>query len=190
MLAPLRDHRFVYLGVRESFEAADVFGSDDGGLSWTGPVDAFGGDKPWMTSDPARDAVYLAWSDSPSCCGPATFSRSLDGGRTFEPPVEIPGPPVWGTAAVGPDGEVYVAGLMPDFSLGVARADAPYDPAAQPTFSVTSVDLGGMFALVEPPNPSGLASQVWVDVQLGLALLAGGRQEQAIPTEVSCWTRC
>jgi len=164
VLAALGDGRVVLAGLRDTYAAVDVSGSDDDGVSRSPPVAAYGGDKPWMTADAARDAVYLAWSDSPSCCGAATFSRSLDGGRTFEPPVEIPGPPVWGTVAVGPDGEVYVAGLMPDFSYGVVRANRPFDPSSPLEFSVSTLDLGGMFPLVEPPNPSGLASQIWVDV--------------------------
>ena len=161
VLAALGDGKFAFLGVSENVDAADVFLSGDGGVMWTGPIPAFGGDKPWMTSDPNRDALYLSWSDSPSCCGDLIFSRSLDEGSTFEEPVAVPRTPVYGTVTTGVDGEVYVPGVQNDWYIGVARADAPFDPDRPLSFDTTTVDLGGDFPLGKPPNPGGLATQIW-----------------------------
>jgi hypothetical protein len=46
----------------------------------------------------------------------------------------------------------------------VAHADAPYDGARALDFEVTTVDLGGYFPFIEPPNPGGLSTQAWVAV--------------------------
>ncbi len=164
VLAALGDGRFAYVGLADGFESVDVFLSDDGGTSWTAGGPAFGGDKPWMTADASRDALYLSWDDVPSCCGRRTFSRSLDGGLSFEQPVEVPKIPVLGTVATGVDGEVYMAGLLEDFSIGVARADSPYDPDRPLQFELATVDLGGDFPFTEPPNPGGLSTQAWIAV--------------------------
>ena len=44
--------------------------------------------------------------------------------------MEIPGPPVWGTMAVGPDGEVYVAGSGGEDSGGSLEAEFSGDDEA------------------------------------------------------------
>jgi hypothetical protein len=115
-----------------------------------------------MAADTNHQALYLTWDDMPSCCGRRTFTRSLDGGRSFEEPVEVPRVPVLGTVAPGIDGEVYVAGLLEDFTVGVARADLPYDPESTLEFETTTVDMGGNFPFTEPPNPGGLSTQAWI----------------------------
>jgi hypothetical protein len=164
VLAALGGGRFAYVGLGDGFESVDVFLSDDGGTSWVEGGPAFGGDKPGMAADAGRDALYISWDDTPSCCGRRTFSRSLDGGRNFEQPVEVPKIPVLGTVATGIDGEVYMAGLLEDFSIGVARADHPYDPDRPLEFELATVDLGGDFPFTEPPNPGGLSTQAWIAV--------------------------
>lgn len=96
-----------------------VFKSTDGGetfaLSTELPVFFFE-DKPWMTVDPATDALYMVWADliDPSR-GPfffdILFSRSTDHGATFSPPVKISSPRSQGDGSfvsVGPAGEIYV----------------------------------------------------------------------------------
>lgn len=101
-------------------------------------------DKPWVAVDrspesPFRGNVYVAWtrfdvygSKDPAHKSHILFARSRDGGRSFEPPLEISDAPgdaqdsdgtVEGAVpAVGPKGEVYVAwagpnGLVFDRSL-------------------------------------------------------------------------
>jgi hypothetical protein len=155
--------RFSFLGLAEGNERCDLFTSDDGGTSWSGPIPAFGGDKPWLAVDPARHHVYSAWSDSIGCCGPRIFTRSLDGGAGFSEPVAIEPAPSLGTIAVGPDGEVYVAGITENLDdFVVARSSNASDPDTGPTFEISHVDLGGHFWILIPPNPYGLAGQVWI----------------------------
>jgi hypothetical protein len=71
----------------------------------TGPRNT---DHPWVATDPASEAVYLAWSFGPALL----FSRSLDGGRTFSPARTISGPgdarPGWAVVTAGPAGAVQV----------------------------------------------------------------------------------
>ncbi len=148
----------------------DTFKSADGGASWGAAVFAFGGDKAWITADRTGGAgdgqLYAAWSQI-GCCGSNSFNRSVDGGASFEAPVPIPGEPIWGVPAVGPDGEVYVAGRPGSTSsqFVVARSSTAQDPGSSVTFELsTAVDLGGTHRSSAGPNPGGLLGQVWVAV--------------------------
>jgi len=148
----------------------DVFTSTDGGATWGPAAFAFGGDKQWMTIDRTGGTgdghVYTYWSTFAGCCGDDTFNRSTDGGATFEPPVMIPGEPVFGTLSVACDGRVFLAGAdSSDFTrVLVARSSNARDPLATPSFDFTRVvDLGGAVSFdSESPNPGGLLGQVWV----------------------------
>jgi hypothetical protein len=151
----------------------ELFRSDDGGRSFTGPEPAFGGDKAWVTVDrtggPGHGLFYASWSPVSGCCGPRrVFSRSTDRGETFMSPVSLDPVPSWGTLAVGPDGELYIAGnrsLEGDLDQFVlARSLDASDPATTPTFEYFPVDLGGRQPAGEGPNPVGLVGQVWVGV--------------------------
>jgi len=155
--------RFYYMGLAEGNESCDLFLSDDGGSSWSDAIPAFGGDKEWMAVDGERRHVYASWSDSIGCCGPRIFTRSLDGGASFSEPVAIEPAPSLGTVSVGPDGEVYVAGITENLDdFVVARSSNASDPDTEPTFDIAHVDLGGLFWILIPPNPYGLAGQVWI----------------------------
>jgi hypothetical protein len=151
----------------------DDFESNDGGQNWAGPTPAFGGDKNWHAVDQttlaSRGFIYLTWQ---TCCGPyrtTTFTRSTDNGATWMPPITMPGPPIFGTVAVGPLGEVFVAGVLGGggSNFRVVRSTDAGNPAVTPTFTIASVNLGGSFGIpggVGDPNPAGLAGQVWIDV--------------------------
>ena len=72
-------------------------------------------DKPYMTIDPANDALYVVWTDFGLTRGPNVvriyFSESVDHGATFTPPRQISAQASfgsWATASVGPAGEIYV----------------------------------------------------------------------------------
>ena len=72
-------------------------------------------DKPYMTIDPASDALYLVWTDFGPHRGPNEirifYATSTDHGATFTPPRQISAEASfgsWTTAAVGTAGEVYV----------------------------------------------------------------------------------
>ncbi len=146
----------------------DVFRSFDGGATWDGGVNAFGGDKQWMaidrTSGPGTGHVYSNWSQFASCCGPTSFTRSTDGGDAYDGPVSIPQTPYWGTTAVAPSGNVYVAGVgSGGGSIQVVKSTTLSDPMTFPDFdSAIAVDLGGLPVASAGPNPSGLLGQVWV----------------------------
>jgi hypothetical protein len=159
------DGTFYYLSLRAGF-TCDVFISQDGGVTWDGPMPAFGGDKAWMVIDRSGGQgdghIHSAWSVFAGCCQSNIFTRSVDGGQNFLTPLPIDGSPRWGTMAVGPDGALYVSGA--DSSDGsvfrVAKSFNAQDPAQQPAFAFSAmVDLGGAIMFGPAVNPVGLLGQ-------------------------------
>jgi len=155
---------FYYDSLQGDFDV-DVFKSFDGGVTWGSPVPAFGGDKNWMVVDRSGGAgdghVYGNWQLAGGCCGLDTFTRSTDGGQSFETPVLIDSIPVLGTMSVGPDGEVYVTGSgAVDPGNFLARSDDAQFAQLTPTWLSSSVPLGGDIAFGGAPNPGGLMGQV------------------------------
>ena len=143
----------------------DLFRSFDGGATWDGGVFAFGGDKQWMaidrTSGLGAGNIYSNWTEWFSCCPDTSFTRSTDGGESFDSPIPMPQTPVWGTTAVAPSGNVYVVGRNSGFK--VLKSTTLSDPGLPPAFdSVVAVDLGGFMAAFDGPNPGGLLGQAWV----------------------------
>jgi hypothetical protein len=107
------------------------------------------------------------WSPFFSCCGPGIFARSTDGGLTFGPAIPIPESPYFGTDAVGPGGQFYVAGARASngAQFAFARSTDASNPGVTPTFDVSRiVDLGGSLRANTGfgPNPGGLNGQAWV----------------------------
>ena len=154
-----------------NFEEMRLARSFDGGITWDDPLiqilDGFH-DKEWMIIDRSGGIgdghIYLAWS------GGAQFTRSTDGGLTFMEPIGAPvSNQFWGTLAVGPDGELYLA----DRNFGVAISLSARDPNATVEFEITSpADLGGNGGVFGgAPNPGGLLGQTWIttDVSDGLS---------------------
>ncbi len=144
----------------------EVFRSADGGATWDAGVYAFGGDKQWMAIDrtggPGDGHVYSNWNELFSCCGPTSFTRSTDGGDAYDSPVTIPQTPYWGTIAVAPSGNVYVAGVGSGSTFYVAKSTTLGDSMQSPAFdSAVAVDLGGLPASSAGPNPGGILGQVW-----------------------------
>jgi hypothetical protein len=92
------------------------------------------------------------------------LTRSVDGGQSFQPPVNVPGNPGRGTLAVGVEGELYAAGLSFDTGQFVlARSSNAYDPQVTPVFEFsTQLNLGGQFSAYAGPNPGGLLGQTGV----------------------------
>ena len=139
-----------------------MFKSTDGGVTWGERVFGAGGDKAWMTIDrtdgPGRGHIYAQWNGFFSCC-PGDFTRSTDGGASFEPTLSVPNDPFWGTLSVGPDGELYVCGN----GFVVLRSDNAQDAAATPTFNQQAfVNLDGTLGFAAGPNPAGLLGQTWI----------------------------
>ena len=148
----------------------DLFKSSDGGETWVGPIYAYGGDKAWfdidMTGGIGHGNFYAAW-DHAGCCGDNWFTRSTDGGETFDYPVPIPEQPIWGVTTAGPDGAVYVAGRRryTNAEFVVAKSTTVQDPNAPLDFDfAVEVNLGGalLYYLQYGPNPGGLLGQVWI----------------------------
>ncbi len=148
-----------------------LFKSTDSGLTWrmTGDVH-YGGDKPWMAIDRTgglgRGHIYCAW-DNWGCCGDNTFTRSVDGGQTFDAPISMPGNPIFGVTTVGPNGEVYVAGQynLINSRFVVAKSSTARNPATPVEFDFgVEIDLGGRLIrnVSGSPNPGGLLGQVWI----------------------------
>ena len=164
VLAAGAGNRVYLLSLDDDITSCSLHVSDDGGSSWSPAIEARGGDKPWLAADALRGHVYVVWDAAYSCCGDTNFARSVDGGATFEDAVRIDPPLSLGTMTVGPDSEVYVAGLFDIATFAVARSDNAMDPAVTPTFTVAEIDLGGSFGFLDAPNPEGLSGMPWVAV--------------------------
>jgi len=170
VLAADNDGRFFFSSL-SSVTSADLFRSTNGGVNWLGPVPAFGGDKQWMivdrTASPGAGNIYQTWNAQFSCCGNADFTRSIDGGLTFQAALSLPSPKLkWGTLDVGPDGTLYIAGsdLGQTTHLFTWSADAKFR-GSTPTFApVKTITLGGFTTAGGPTNPGGLLGQVWIAV--------------------------
>ncbi|MDH3268593.1 MAG: glycoside hydrolase, partial [Ignavibacteria bacterium] len=144
----------------------ELFKSIDGGATWQGPVPAYGGDKGWMTIDRTGSIgegnIYCFSRDDVSTT--IVMTRSIDGGQSFQPLVNVPENPGRGTIAVGVDGELYAAGRS--FNSGqfaLARSTNAPDSQATPVFEFsTQLNLGGQFSAYAGPNPGGLLGQTIV----------------------------
>ncbi len=168
------DGNFYYSALTIDPYSVDMHKSTDGGVTWGSFAYAFGGDKQWITIDRTGGMgsgnIYQAWSPWGSCCGANLFTRSTDGGSTYENPVPVAGDPFFGTLTVGPDGTLYITGSSGyPYGIGstllVVRSTNAQNPLATPTFTVAAeVDLGGPLGLgtTPGPNPAGLLGQPWI----------------------------
>ncbi len=159
---------FYYNSLQGTFEC-DVYKIDDGGVEWNPPVPANGGDKQWMRVDRTDGIgagnIYSNWNISFSTCA-WDFTRSIDGGDSFEECVPVDGAPRWGTIAVDADGALYICGAI-DSDLVVIKSTTAQDPSIPVTFdSVVTVDLDGELSAFGGINPQGLIGQMWVDVDI------------------------
>lgn len=144
--------------------SCNVYKSTDGGMTWDAGAYAYGGDKQWMTIDRTggigRGNIYAFWTAQFSACF-GSFTRSYDGGQTFLACSSIPGSPQWGTLAVGPDGELYIAGN----GFKVVKSTTLQDENLPVQFDFnTTVSLDGTQAVSQGPNPGGLLGQAWIAV--------------------------
>ncbi len=151
-----------------------VFIMDEQIEEWDEGTYAQGGDKQWMNIDRTEgigsDNIYSNWTSSYSICYPDFFTRSTDGGASYEDCVFVMGDPRLGTVAVGPEGEVYVAGVSWEgfiFSKSY-NAQNPDEMIFWQNYKV--VDLGGGFGggNGSGPNPGGLLGQVWVTADMSV----------------------
>lgn len=146
-----------------------VFKSGDGGASWDNGVSAQGGDKQWMlidkTGGPGEGNNYSFWTSWYSICSPDHFTRSVDGGASFEFCVSIPGNPYWGTLAAGKEGELYAGGSGGWGGPIVAKSSTAWDPGLPVQWDFwVPVNLDGYLSSGLGLNPVGLIGQMSIDV--------------------------
>ena len=165
------DGNFYYNSLRNTFEC-DVYKIEDGGVVWSAPFPANGGDKQWMRVDRTNGIGskhnYSNWNESFTTCGPGYFTRSTDGSETFETCIEIDESPRWGTLAVDANGDLFITGIS-NFGTGfvVVRSTSAKDPNQAVVWdALTVVDLDGELGIGDPINPQGLLGQTWIDVDL------------------------
>jgi hypothetical protein len=145
-----------------------VFKSTNGGAGWDAGVNAKGGDKQWMAIDRSGGVgtgnIYSSWTSYYSSCQPGFFTRSVNGGASFQNCIEIPDNPYWGTMTVGPDGELYVVGSS--FSgVVVAKSTSAQNPGGTVAWDFTTqVDLDGYITGQDPINPAGILGQANIAV--------------------------
>ena len=91
----------------------NIWRSTSGGQSWTNFVGTSGGDKQWFTIDktdgPGHGFQYQFWTDFFPCTS-GQFSRSTDGGMSWQPPIDIPHGVMHGTADVDTNGNLFIGG--------------------------------------------------------------------------------
>ncbi|HEX2837033.1 MAG TPA: sialidase family protein [Phycisphaerales bacterium] len=159
------DGTIYYNSLTEDFSCW-VLRSTNGGAAWSSPVFSFGGDKQWMavdrTTGPGRGFIHQWWSTAANPTPGLQYTRSTNGGLAWQSPSAVLGTPIWGTMAVGPAGELYLAK-----GSGGVRAIKSTDAnqtAAAPTF--TQLPLIGFngAGTGRACNPGGLAGQAYVGV--------------------------
>ncbi|MBI9038877.1 MAG: T9SS type A sorting domain-containing protein [Bacteroidales bacterium] len=149
----------------------DVYRIMDGGYEWDDGVFAQGGDKQWMRID-KTDGIgagnnYSFWTAWYSTCYPGFFTRSTNGGNSYEDCVTIPGDPQWGTLAVGPEGELYIVGAGYQYDILVAKSTTAQNPGNTVSWdSYNPVNLDGELTGWSNVNPAGLVGQAWIDVDV------------------------
>ncbi len=173
------DGNFYYNSLSINPYTCHVFKSNDGGFSWDGGTFAQGGDKQWMTIDktggPGTGHNYSFWSYSYSVCEPGFFTRSTDGGGSFEDCDTVSGYPYWGTLAVGTEGELYIGGAFGyGYGFLVAKSTNAQDSSEIVTWDMaTVVNLDGSISFGEGPNPGGLLGQTLIAVDTSDGLYHG-----------------
>ncbi|HZX63656.1 MAG TPA: T9SS type A sorting domain-containing protein [Bacteroidales bacterium] len=146
-----------------------VFKSNNGGAIWDAGVEAKGGDKQWMTIDRTQGVgsgnIYSSWTSYYSSCPPGFFTRSTDGGSSFEDCVYVGGNPYWGTMAVGNDGELYIDGSGQYDGIVVAKSTNAQIPGSLISWDFpVSVEMDGYITGNSPINPVGILGQANIDV--------------------------
>jgi len=161
------DGNFYYNSLQGNF-SCDVYNIIDDGVVWNGPVPAKGGDKQWMRVDRTDGVgagnIYANWNLTYSTCD-WDFTRSTNGGFTFEECIEVDSAPRWGTLAVDADGTLFICGQSGS-NLVVIKSTTAKDPNFPVTFdSVSTVNLDGYLG-TGGINPQGLIGQMWIDVDI------------------------
>lgn len=171
---------FYYLSLLETFYDS-IFGTMNSGAKWSLlQENATGGDKQWFTIDttdgPGHGNMYQDWSTAGNNWNERQFSRSTDGGRTWEDPIYLPNYPIWGTLDVDSRGDLYIGGIADnyyDYFTCLKSTNAKYR-GTSPTFGqVANVNLGGTLSFGAFINPGGLSGQTFLAVDKSLGATSG-----------------
>jgi BNR/Asp-box repeat len=158
---------FFYLSLRDTF-CDNIWRSTSGGQSWTNFVGTSGGDKQWFTigktGGPGHGFQYQFWTDSFPCSS-GEFSRSTDGGMTWQTPINTPHGLIHGTLDVDTNGNLFIGGEdLFDVTFWCIRSSNAQFGDQTPTFEqVTQVNLGGE-RVGGNVNPGGLTAQIFLAV--------------------------
>ena len=147
----------------------DLFKSVDHGVTFPSSNYSIGGDKTWLLIDKipgqGQGHMYQIWQPGFGPSPNATFTRSINGGVSFQTPLSVPSR--FGVIANGPNHEVYISNTNGSTTFQVSRSTNASNPAVTPTFQTFAVNMGGAsFGLTggSDPNPGGLLGVMWVDV--------------------------
>jgi hypothetical protein len=150
----------------QSNYSCNVYRNDPGTFDWDNGPFAQGGDKQWMVIDRSGGIgdgnVYACWNASYSICYPGSFTRSTDGGDSYEDCVNVDTDPYWGTLAVGPEGELYESGQNWNGIVVLKSTNAQNQGNIVSWDSYSTVDLDGYLSGWNNVNPAGLMGQVYV----------------------------
>lgn len=147
-----------------------VFLSTDGGVTWDTGTDAQGGDKQWMAIDRTQGVgsgnIYSFWTSWYSSCLPEHFTRSTDGGNSYEPCISVDGEPRLGTMAIGNAGELFIAGSATPDSIVVSKSLNAQNPGSVISWNPPAFVFLDGFIAGHIINPAGLLGQANIDVDI------------------------
>jgi hypothetical protein len=161
---------FFYLSLLQTL-CENMYRSTNGGQSWLElqpDGNAGGGDKQWFTIDktngPGHGFQYQSW-DTSTCSGSGQFSRSTDGGVTWQATIAVPNSAELGTLDVATNGNLFIGGVG-DFNnvFYCIRSSNAQIGNQTPTFDqVISVNMGGVL-IGGGINGVGLCGQLFLAI--------------------------